>query len=375
MNKKILVTGSKGFVGKNLVMNLKECGFEEICEYDIDTKEEELEKYCKDCEFVFHLAGVNRPKHLEEFHKGNFKFTDRVLHLLKKYDNKCPIMFASSIQAELSNPYGESKRAGEELLKEYHDEMHNKIYIFRFPNLFGKWCRPNYNSVVATFCNNIAQNLEIQINDPEATLRLVYIDDVIKKLISLLQEDASDINEVYYEISTHYDITVGKLAEMILSFREARINKQIPYLAEESFEKKLYSTYLSYLPTTEFSYPLEMHVDERGSFTEILKSPERGQVSVNISKPGVEKGNHWHNTKCEKFCVVSGKALIQFRNPMQEDIISYTVSDKKLEVIDIPCGYTHNIINIGDDDLVTLMWCNECFDSSRPDTHFCKVNS
>ncbi len=375
MYKKILVTGSKGFVGKNLVINLKECGFQEIYEYDIDTKEEELEKYCKDCEFVFHLAGVNRPKHLEEFDKGNCKFTDRVLHLLKKYGNNCPVMFASSIQAELSNPYGESKRAGEELLKEYHNEMHNKIYIFRFPNLFGKWCRPNYNSVVATFCNNIAQNLEIQVNDPEAMLRLVYIDDVVKKLISLLQDDASDINEVYYEISTYHDITVGKLAELILSFKEARANKQIPYLAEESFEKKLYSTYLSYLPTTEFSYPLEMHVDERGSFTEIFKSPERGQVSVNISKPGVEKGNHWHNTKCEKFCVVRGKALIQFRNPMQNEIISYTVSDERLEVIDIPCGYTHNIINLGDDDLVTLMWCNECFDSSKPDTHFCKVNS
>lgn len=374
MQTKILVTGAKGFVGKNLVINLREQGYQEIYEYDLDTSEDTLEEYCQKCEFVFHLAGVNRPQNVEEFAEGNCEFTDIVLQKLRNYQNNCPVMFASSVQAELSNPYGESKRAGEELLKKHSQEMNSKAYIYRFPNLFGKWCRPNYNSVVATFCNNIARGMEIQINDPKAQIRLVYIDDVVKELMGLLGKNHADKDTVYYEVPIFYDVTVGQIADLITAFGKTRENKQVPYLEDNSFEKKLYSTYLSYLPVKEFSYPLEMHVDERGSFTEILKTPERGQVSVNISKPGIEKGNHWHNTKCEKFCVVSGKALIQFRNPMDEEVISYEVSGEKIEVIDIPCGYTHNIINIGDENLVTIMWCNECFNPDKPDTYFCKVN-
>ena len=374
MQTKILVTGAKGFVGKNLVINLKERGYQEIYEYDIDTNAEMLEEYCQKCEFVFHLAGVNRPKRVEEFAEGNSGFTDEVLQKLRKYKNSCPVMFASSVQAELQNPYGESKRAGEELIKQHSNEIGCKAYIYRFPNLFGKWCRPNYNSVVATFCNNIARGMEIQINDPNAKLRLVYIDDVVKELIGLLEKVKQDKNVSYCEVPIFHDVTVGQIAELLTGFAKTRENKYIPYLENNSFEKKLYSTYLSYLPVEQFSYPLEMHVDERGSFTEILKTNERGQVSVNISKPGIEKGNHWHNTKCEKFCVVSGKALIQFRNPMNEEVVSYEVSGEKIEVVDIPCGYTHNIINIGEDNLVTVMWCNECFDPENPDTVFCRVN-
>lgn len=371
---RILVTGSKGFIGQNLILNLKARGYDSIYEFDIDTDISLLDKFCEDCDFVYHLAGINRPKDEAEFMDGNFGSLSSLLEMLEKHKNKASVMLSSSIQAELENPYGKSKRAGEDLLIKYGEKNNVKTYIFRFPNLFGKWSRPNYNSVVATFCHNIANGKEIKINDPDAKLRLVYIDDVINELIGLLNGNGHYDENGFYYVPDFHDTTVGKLADIISSFPMIRNNRTVPYLKEGSLEKKLYSTYLSYLPKDKFSYPLDMHIDNRGSFTEIIRTAERGQVSVNISKPGIEKGNHWHNTKNEKFCVVSGKALIQFRKPDDEEIISYHVSGDKIEVVDIPCGYTHNIINEGETDLVTIMWCNECFDPENPDTFFCKVN-
>ncbi len=369
--KKILVTGANGFVGKNLTVNLKQREDIELYEYGRNMNEKELEFFLQDCEFVYHLAGVNRPETEEEFAEGNCEFTDQLLRLLRKHENNCPVMFASSVQAERANPYGESKKAAEELLKNHADKMHSSIYIYRFPNLFGKWSRPNYNSVVATFCNNIARNLAIEVKDKTAAIRLQYIDDVVDGLIRLLEEKGAD--SVYQEIPVYYDTTVGEVADMIVRFGEMRKTGKLPHVELDGLEKKLYSTYLSYLPETEFAYSLNMHMDFRGSFTELFRTRERGQVSVNISKPGVEKGNHWHNSKCEKFCVVSGKACIQLRNVVNGKILSYYVCGEKLEIVDIPCGYTHNIINVGNDNLVTIMWCNECYDPDTPDTFFEKV--
>ncbi len=368
---KILVTGAKGFVGKNLVAELKNKGYKEIFEFDIDTDKSLLAEYTKECEFVFHLAGVNRPKHENEFMEGNFGFTSELLELLKKHNNKSPVLMTSSIQAEMDNPYGKSKRAGEDLLFSYSKETGAEVFVYRLPNLFGKWSRPNYNSVVATFCYNIARNLKIQINDPEAKLTLAYIDDVVEEFIKAM-EDAPTMEGDYCKVSLTYNTTVGEIAELIKSFKESRINLNIPDMGNE-FTKKLYSTYLSYLPEDKFSYELKMNVDDRGSFTEFIRTPERGQVSVNISKPGITKGNHWHHTKNEKFLVVSGEALIRFRKIDSDEIIEYKVSGDRLEVVDIPTGYTHSIINIGDTDLVTIMWANECFDPENPDTYHLEV--
>lgn len=368
---KILVTGAKGFVGKNLVAELKNRGYKEIFEFDIDTDKALLAEYTKECEFVFHLAGVNRPKHENEFMEGNFGFTSELLELLKKHNNKSPVLMTSSIQAEMDNPYGKSKRAGEDLLFSYSKETGAEVFVYRLPNLFGKWSRPNYNSVVATFCYNTARNLEIQINDPEAKLTLAYIDDVVEEFIKTM-EDAPTLEGDYCKVSLTYNTTVGEIAELIKSFKESRINLNIPDMGNE-FTKKLYSTYLSYLPEDKFSYELKMNVDDRGSFTEFIRTPERGQVSVNVSKPGITKGNHWHHTKNEKFLVVSGEALISFRKIDSDEIIEYKVSGDKLEVVDIPAGYTHSIINIGDTDLVTIMWANECFDPENPDTYHLEV--
>ena len=368
---KILVTGAKGFVGKNLVAELKNRGYKEIFEFDIDTDKSLLDKYTKECEFVYHLAGVNRPENESEFMEGNFGFTSELLELLKKYNNKSPVLMTSSIQAEKENPYGKSKRAGEDLLFSYSKETGAEVFVYRLPNLFGKWSRPNYNSVVATFCYNIARNLEIQINDPEAKLTLAYIDDVVEEFIKAM-EDAPTMEGDYCKVSLTYNTTVGEIAELIKSFKESRINLNIPDMGNE-FTKKLYSTYLSYLPEDKFSYELKMNVDDRGSFTEFIRTPERGQVSVNISKPGITKGNHWHHTKNEKFLVVSGEALIRFRKIDSDEIIEYKVSGDRLEVVDIPTGYTHSIINIGDTDLVTIMWANECFDPENPDTYHLEV--
>ena len=380
---KILVTGAKGFVGKNLIATLnnirtgkdKSFGLSEditIYEYDIDSNPALLDAYCTDCDFVFNLAGVNRPKDQKEFMEGNFGFASTLLDTLKKHGNNCPIMISSSIQAELDNPYGQSKKA-EDLIFSYGGETGAQVYVYRFPNVFGKWCRPNYNSAVATFCNNIANDLPIQVNNPSVTMRLVYIDDVVAELILALQGQAHKDEKGYCHVPVVHEVKLGEIVDLLYSFKKSREDRSVPDMTAGGFSKKLYATYLSYLPTDKFSYPLKMNVDERGSFTEILRTADRGQFSVNISRPGITKGNHWHHTKNEKFVVVSGKGLIQFRKIDGDEVIDYHVSGDEIQVVDIPTGYTHNIINEGDTDLVTFMWCNECFDPEHPDTYFLEV--
>lgn len=380
---RILVTGAKGFVGKNLCATFKNIaegkdksfGIDsniEVFEFDIDTDVSLLDTYCKDCDFVFHLAGVNRPETEDEFMKGNFGFTSTLLDTLKKYNNICPVMISSSIQAELDNPYGLSKKAGEDLIFSYSDETGAKVLVYRLPNLFGKWCRPNYNSAVATFCNNIAHDLPITVNNRDVNMTLVYIDDLVSELISALKGEENK-NGVFCKVPVEHKITLGEIVDLIYSFKESRENKSVLDMTDGSFSKKLYSTYLSYLPEDKFSYPLKINVDNRGSFTEILRTADRGQFSVNISKPHITKGNHWHHTKNEKFLVVSGNGVIRFRKIGEEKVIEYFVSGDKLEVVDIPTGYTHNIENLGDTDMVTFMWCNECFDPNKPDTFFEEV--
>lgn len=376
----ILITGAKGFIAKNLIAQLRAIqqgkakhpflsSDIQILEYDIDTDPALLDSYCQQADFVFHLAGVNRPKEQREFMEGNFGFTSLLLDSLKKHQNTCPIMLSSSTQAALENPYGVSKKAGEDLLFAYGRETGAKVYIYRFPNVFGKWCKPNYNSAVATFCHNIAHDLPIQVNDPSVQMTLVYIDDVVNELINSLTGHANP-EGAYFKVPVEHAIKLGEIVELIYSFKESRQNLQVPYLAD-AFTKKLYSTYLSYLPTDQFSYALKMNVDDRGSFTEFLKSPERGQVSINISKPGITKGQHWHHTKNEKFLVVAGTGVIRFRKiDESSEIIEYFVSGEKLEVVDIPVGYTHNIENLGESDMVTVMWVNEVFDADKPDTYF-----
>ena len=368
---KILVTGAKGFIGKNLIAELNNRKFEEICEVDIDTNKNLLEEYTKDCDFVFHLAGVNRPEKDEEFMNGNFGFTSELLSLLKKYNNKAPILITSSIQAERDNPYGLSKKAGEDLIFDYGKENSIKTYVYRLPNVFGKWSKPNYNTVVATYCYNIARDLPIQVNNPDAELNFVYIDDILEEFVGALDDKVNKSNSFCFVPVTH-NVKLGELAEIIKSFKESRTNLSVPNM-ENPLVKKLYSTYLSFLPENEFAYPLKMNVDNRGSFTEFLRTGDRGQVSVNISKPGITKGNHWHHTKNEKFLVVSGEGLIRFRKIDSEEIIEYRVSGEKLEVVDIPIGYVHNIQNIGKSDMVTIMWANEAFNSKKPDTYFLEV--
>jgi UDP-2-acetamido-2,6-beta-L-arabino-hexul-4-ose reductase len=370
---KILITGAKGFVGKNLIAELKNCGYNDLLEYDIDTNPELLDKYAQECEFVFHLAGVNRPEKQEDFMVGNFGFTSALLENLKKYNNKAPILITSSTQATLDNPYGQSKKAGEDLIFQYGKENDVKVFVYRLPNVFGKWCRPNYNSAVATFCNNVANELPITVNDPNVGMNLVYIDDVVSSFIEKLRATSCELQveefETVYPIHT---IKLGEIVDLLYQFKESRCNLQVPNM-NDTFVKKLYSTYLSYLPTDKFSYPLKMNVDNRGSFTEFLKSNDRGQISVNISKPYITKGNHWHHTKNEKFLVVSGEGVIRFRKIDTDEIIEYFVSGDQLEVVDIPVGYTHNIENLGDTDMVTIMWVNEIFDKEKPDTFFLEV--
>ena len=381
----VLVTGAKGFIGRNLIATLNNISTGKdnsfglvgdiiVYEYHIDSEEELLDRYCTDCDFVFNLAGVNRPREQKEFMEGNFGFASVLLDTLKKHHNNCPIMSSSSIQAELDNPYGKSKKAGEDLIFQYGRETGAKVFIYRYPNVFGKWCRPNYNSAVATFCNNIANDLPIQVNDPAVVMKLVYIDDVVAELIAALKDEAHEDEHGYCFVPIVHTITLGAIVELLYSFKKSREDLSIPDMTGNSFEKKLYATYLSYLPKDKFSYPLKMNMDERGSFTEILKTPERGQFSVNITKPGITKGEHWHHTKNEKFVVVSGKAMIQFRQVDSNEIIEYHVSGEKMEVVDIPTGYAHNIINEGDTELVTFMWCSECFNSEKPDTYFLKVD-
>lgn len=368
---KILVTGAKGFVGKNLVAELKNRKFNDIYEFDVDTNPELLDEYTKKCEFVFHLAGVNRPKDPKEFLEGNYGFTTVLLNSLEKNNNKAPVLITSSIQAELDNDYGKSKKAGEDVIFEHAQKMNSKAYVYRLPNVFGKWCRPNYNSAVATFCNNIAMGLPIQVNDPSVEMNLVYIDDVVNEFINALEGNANKKGN-YCFVQPVHRITLGEIVELIKSFKASRDNLNVPNMSNE-FEKDLYSTYLSYIPVKDFAYDLKMNIDDRGSFTEFIRTPDRGQYSVNVAKPGITKGNHWHHTKNEKFLVVSGQALIRFRKIDSKYVIEYKVSGDKLQVVDIPTGYTHSIKNIGDTDLVTVMWANEAFNPEKPDTYFMEV--
>ncbi len=368
---KLLITGAKGFIGKNLVSELKNRKYTDILEYDVDTDSGLLDTYCKNADFVFHLAGVNRPKDQSEFMEGNFGFTSTLLNSLKKYDNKCPIMISSSIQAAMDNPYGKSKKAGEDLLFEYGEITGTKILVYRFPNVFGKWCRPNYNSAVATFCYNIARDMPIVVNDRNVVMNLVYIDDVVDELINALS-GKENMTGRFCSVSTVHTVTLGDIVDLIRSFANSREERSVPNMAD-GFTKKLYSTYLSYIPTDRFTYPLKMNIDHRGSFTEFIKTIDRGQVSINISKPGITKGNHWHNTKNEKFLVVSGRGVIRFRHALSEEVIEYYVTGERLEVLDIPVGYTHNIENLGDTDMVTVMWANELFNPDKPDTIYLEV--
>jgi len=414
---KILVTGAKGFVGKNLcaqLNNIKEgkakcygdLTISAVYEYDIDSTVEDLDKYCSDCDFVFNLAGVNRPQTPEEFMQGNFDFASLLLDTLKKHGNKCPVMISSSIQATLAgrfgtSEYGKSKKAGEELMFDYEKETGAKVLVYRFPNLFGKWCRPNYNSAVATFFNNIANDLPIQVNDRSVEMELLYIDDLVDEMIAALKGnehrcDYDGIDVVPFVISSDYSsvissehsesrnlsgrycycptthkITLGEIVDLIYSFADQPKTLMIPEIPENSFAKKLYSTYLSYLPKEKVAFPLKMNVDDRGSFTELVHTLNCGQVSINISKPGITKGQHWHNTKWEFFIVVSGHGLIQQRRVGSDEVLNFEVSGDKIEAVHMLPGYTHNIINLSDtENLVTVMYCNEIFNPNKPDTYF-----
>lgn len=380
---KILVTGSKGFVGKNLIETLKTIkdgkyktdfldNNIEIYEYDRDCTSDELKAFTKDCDFVVHLAGINRPKDISEFYIGNRGSLEQLCEFLKENNNHCPILVSSSIQVGRDNDYAKSKKEGEDYILEFGKNYGNPIYIYRFANLFGKWCKPNYNSVIATWCYNITRHLEIQISDEKVELPLCYIDDVIEEIIHCIGgKPTMKVND-YYTVRPIYNVTLGKVRDLLYSFKKSRTSLNISN-QNDAFVKKLYATYLSYLPEEEFLYPLKMNIDSRGSFTEFLKTKEHGQVSINISKPGIIKGQHWHHTKNEKFLVVSGQGTIQFRKIGDDKIIEYKVSGDKLEVLDIPTGYTHNIINTGDTDMVTVMWANEVFDPSKPDTFFEEV--
>ncbi|NCB25250.1 MAG: capsular polysaccharide biosynthesis protein CapF [Bacteroidia bacterium] len=375
---KILVTGSAGFVGRNLVLELQNRGHE-ILGCTLETTREELEQYTQECGFVFHLAGVNRPKEEKEFFEGNAGFTEEILALLEQAGNRAPVALSSSIQAERDNPYGRSKRQAEDLLFTHGEKTGAPVYAYRLPNLFGKWSMPNYNSVVATFCFNIARGLPVTIHDPDSEVPLCYIDDLVGEFLRCLggkptiyENRENGDQGRYCTVPEVYRRTVGRIASLLEGFRESRKTLSLPNLSDP-FERKLYSTYLSYLPEDSFSYPLVTHSDHRGSFTEFLRTPDRGQVSVNVSKPGITKGNHWHHTKNEKFLVVSGQGLIRFRRVDGEEILEYPVSGEKLEVVDIPPGYTHTIANTGETDLVTVMWVNECYDPNKPDTYVLEV--
>ena len=398
---KILVTGAKGFVGKNLCAQLhniregknKSYGdltISEVYEYDIDSTLYQLDTYCQECDFVFNLAGVNRPQNQEEFMQGNFGFASTLLDMLKKHHNTCPVMISSSIQATLAgrfgtSEYGKSKKAGEELMFEYGQEVGAKVLVYRFPNLFGKWCRPNYNSAIATFCNNIANDLPIQVNDRSVEMELLYIDDLVDEMMGALvgKEHRCEFDGVetvpqadgkYCYCPITHKTTLGEIVDMIYAFAEQPKTLNIPEIPANSLAKKLYSTYLSYLPKEKVAFPLKMNIDQRGSFTELVHTLNCGQVSINISKPGITKGQHWHNTKWEFFIVVSGHGLIQQRRIDSDEIIEFEVTGDDIQCIHMLPGYTHNIINLSDThDLVTVMYCNEIFDPNKPDTFFLPV--
>ena len=368
---KILVTGAKGFIGKNLVAELKNRRHFEVLEYDKGENLLLLDTYTKKCDFVFHLAGVNRPEKEDDFMEGNFEFTSVLLDFLKRNNNKATVMLSSSIQAVLDTPYGKSKKAGEDLLYNYSKDTGAKVLIYRFSNVFGKWCKPNYNSAIATFCHNIARGLPINVNDESVVMNVVYIDDVINELIRALAGQET-VKGDFCHIPINYSITLHEIVDLLYSFKNTRINLGVPNVAD-IFTKKLYSTYISYLPQNEFNTELKMNINDNGSFTEFIKTLDRGQVSVNISKPGSIKGNHWHHTKIEKFLVVSGKGIIRFRRIDSDEVVAYPVSGEKLEIIDIPNGYTHKIENVGNIDMVTIIWANELFDAKNPDTYYLEV--
>ena len=398
---KILVTGAKGFVGKNLCAQLKniregkaccygDLTISDVYEYDIDSTQEQLDTWCRDCDFVFNLAGVNRPQDPKEFMEGNFGFATILLNTLKKYKNTCPVMISSSIQATLAgrfgnSEYGRSKKAGEELMFQYSEETGAKVLVYRFPNLYGKWCRPNYNSAVATFCNNIANDLPITVNDSSVKLELLYIDDLVEEMICALkgEEHHCDFDGVetvfspegrYCAATVTHKVTLGEIVDLLHQFKEMPNTLMIPEIPSNSFAKRLYSTYLSYLPKEGAIFDLKMNVDNRGSFTELVHTLNCGQVSVNISKPGITKGQHWHHTKWEQFIVVSGHGLIQQRKEGTDEVIEFEVSGEKIQSVIMLPGYTHNIINLSEtEDLVTVMYCNEIFNPQRPDTYFDKV--
>lgn len=365
---KILITGANGFIGKNLCTTLEQQGGHELLMVDVQTSAEALTGYLKECDFVFHFAGVNRPNDDREFFIGNADFTAQMVDGLQ--GRKVPIVFTSSIQVDRDNPYGQSKKLGEQALLEYA-KIGVPVYIYRLTNIYGKWSRPNYNTVVATFCHNIARDLSIQVNNPDAEINLCYIDDVVEEFLKALEGNPT-VEGDHCIVPVSHPITIGVLAETIRNFKESRSDLSIADMSNP-LVKNLYSTYLSFLPEDAFSYPLKMNVDNRGSFTEIIRTAEWGQVSVNISKPGITKGNHWHHSKNEKFLVVSGTGVIRFRKVGFDDVIEYHVSGDKLEVVDIPTGYTHNIENIGDTDMVTIMWANECFNPEKPDTYSLEV--
>ena len=399
---KILITGARGFVGKNLTENLRciaagknrtrpALSIEEVFTYDVDTDPALLDEYCAQADYVFNLAGVNRPKEQSEFMTGNFGFASTLLDTLKKHHNTCPVMLASSIQATLigrygQSDYGKSKLAGEELFFAYSAETGAPVHVYRFPNLFGKWCRPNYNSAVATFCNNIANDLPIQVNDPAVELELLYIDDLVEEMLNALEGkpsrcDYDGLEPVftpagrYCAATVTHKATLGEIVDLLHRFKAQPQTLVMPGIPAGSFAKKLYSTYLSYLPAQAVSFPLKMNVDDRGSFTELLRTADCGQVSVNISKPGITKGQHWHNTKWEFFIVVAGHGLIQERKIGTDEVLEFEVSGDKIEAIHMLPGYTHNIINLSEtENLVTVMWANEAFDPGHPDTFFEKVS-
>lgn len=409
---KILVTGAKGFVGKNLCVQLNNIkdgkarqypfspagqeiegkpSIDEVFQYDIDSTSEQLDQWCSECDFVFNLAGVNRPKDTEEFMKGNFGFASTLLDTLKKHGNTCPVMLSSSQQASLTgrfgnSEYGRSKKAGEDLFLQYWAETGAKVLVYRFPNLYGKWCRPNYNSAVATFCNNIANDLPIQVDDPAVELELLYIDDLVDEMIGALagrehrcefeglEVLLSETGRYCYCPVTH-KATLGQIVDLLRQFHDMPQTLMIPEMPADSFAKRLFSTYLSYLPKEKSIFDLKMNTDARGSFTELLHTLNCGQVSINISKPGITKGEHWHNSKWEQFIVVSGHGLIQLRKEGTDEVLNYEVSGDKIQSVIMLPGYTHNIINLSDtEDLVTVMYCNEIFDPQRPDTYFDKVD-
>lgn len=368
---KVLITGAGGFIGKNLCATLRQLKGYQILEVGLKTSEKELQSYLLECDFIFHLAGVNRPKEEKEFFAGNADYTAKITAYLEENKRQVAIVFTSSVQVMKGNPYGQSKELSEQALLAYSKATGAPVYIYRLTNVFGKWSKPNYNTVVATFCYNIARGLPIKVNDTETEINLCYIDDVIDEFLKA-QKRSSNMVDNYCKVPVSYPVKLGALADLISSFKESRSNLSIVDMSDP-LTSKLYSTYLSFLPEDGFSYPLKMNIDNRGSFTEFIRTLDRGQVSVNVSKPGITKGNHWHHSKNEKFLVVSGKGIIRFRKIGEDRVIEYYVCGDKLEVVDIPTGYTHNIENLGDTDMVTLMWANECFNPDRPDTYYEEV--